>query len=112
MLNECLRRRNVGNMPKLQFRLRLLLLFPVCIAAFFGGWGAHESRTRVLQERNASASLARRTVMEREILLQRQIRAANLPGFIDRIEYQQRMKAFERLMQAPNNFRKFPNGEF
>ena len=69
-------------MPKLQFRLRTLLVGPACIASFLLGWNANESRLRARQEYDEVIALERRLTFEAEMDWMHQLRAdhARAPG--------------------------------
>lgn len=99
-------------MPRIRFGLRLLLAVPACIAAFYGGWNAHDSRVRALHERAAADSEERRAAMWETIRIERQTHAAALRDSVDRIEHDQRVKAFERMLRDPVEAKMFPSGEF
>lgn len=97
-------------MPKLRFGLRTLLFLPICVAAFYLGWNAHESYRRVLQSRDDVLARQRRTDLLRELVLHREIKADMLRSSVNRIEHLERMKSYDRFLNDPIGAKMHPEG--
>jgi len=108
--------------PRLRFSLRTLLLLPVLVAAFYGGWITHEHQLRRDHRRQEAAALQLRTSVHAEIQplhdeldrldRERAIDAARLLKTMDQLEHQQRIDVFRSRLLTPSDSRMPPEVRF
>lgn len=101
--------------PRLRFGLRSLLLLPVLVAAFYGGWIAHDYQLRRIHRQQEAAALRRRTALYDEIRrLHDEMRRerARLLRTIEQVEHQERIDSFRSQLNDPVNSRMLPEGRF
>ena len=97
---------------RLQFGLRSLMLFPVLVAAFFGGWMTHEHAIRQEYRREETAARQLYKNLRDEMDRDRAVEGARLRETIDRLEHRQRMDSLRARLNDPLKTRTFPEGRF
>jgi hypothetical protein len=102
----------VDRMPKLRFGLRVLLAFPVCVAAFYLGWTSHASHVQSRHDRDSALAQQRSVEVQQELSLQRAARAAALRNAVDGMEHRNRLQSYERMLRDPVGAKMFPAGTF
>ncbi len=99
-------------MPKLQFGLRVLLALPVCVVAFYLGWTSHASHVQSQHDQDTTIAQQRSVEVQRELSLQRAVRANALRDSVERMEHRNRIQSYERLLHDPVGAKMFPSGSF
>ena len=100
---------------RFRYNLRFVLLLPCLVAAFCGGWTAHDYELRRVHQMQDAVARQRRDAMLNEMAREWDAASARRQEYLDQvqealdqIEHRNRMERFRSRINAPTNSRMFP----